>query len=1486
MPLWTGGSSSAPTSGFRRQRVIIVAGPVAVAWPVPTHSQEALAWAKWRSGVYWRQFDMDPIGEPSRDEARLLKRMGDAAPVAAAQPWRTVRQALGLFAWGTETQSGKGMAGVPRSPDVRDVRDVPSPMIAGQAGNSLPEVVEQQREVVLVELCAGTASVSLHALGGLQPLVGYMGSKRRWAAQLARMLTGGTVPDRVVLVDAGPWGDVWTVLRDQEQRRAVARMLREHATRDPVELWRQMVAEPPMADPTGVVQYLILQNGAPSSVPIWWSGERWEQEGRCWSKDRTKVWGAEVRKACFSALRIGKLIQIADRVDALDALPWARIEIRCDDVRNVDPVPGASVLFDPPYNNRTRYAALCPRADVLAVAVRWQTAGARVVVCESEPLPLEGWASVRLTDREYLTISATAEVVESEAKPDWWHRSCGIDDPTRAIGSKANASIDTTRIAADRPELLDQPFATVSATEEKGTNYSGKDHTGAGTDRTPARASDSLRLATGRRRLTWEECSLLQDFPVGHPFQGTKTAKYKCVGNAVPPTLARVLALAVRDALSNLRTEQGTDMGNQPPSVIPLVDGREAVGRGALSQDEQATIRECFALGETSAELATRFGVLERVIVHIVTEQPYNAPASRNIDEGPGRRSTVSGQHTTHWTPHPAEIEAALAKGETMLGIWWIWRCPACNGPGAGGLACPHCGGPTATAYGPKPVKVSAAPDGNSPEFPPYNAAEPAALHHTCHALGCATACKPEYLMCRPHWNMVPPGIKSNVWLTYRDGQCTGDAPILPEWHHAADCAIAYVALMERRPLPPRLERVVPAIRSDLPGGLIPADVPVLSLRLGEQPQPDITSALPIRHEATTIPVTRGRSGRMYYARRVTSQLQGGCDVELGQYTLLVGENASGKSTIVRSVELALGAGASDVKGKTWSKAPQALGALLPKRDGAYSSKVVLTTGDTAIADCDAVWQCKVVDGKAKTPAHILPASLGLDPLKVLPLQHLREELTNSPERARDYLLAIVCGGVSVADVEQRIPHQLHKRFWEASGVTERIMCRDAIAALQTAAEQSAKLHRKAKAEANGAAELVQTLGAGLGAPPTEEMVQHAQSNAQAALQRMIGLRETSARLQALQSQPLRAVELQTQIGQYSAAIQQAKAQVDTAPPLPDVSQAQRRMQRGAAILTVLELQANSGGDACSLCGSAVPSAVMQARVTASRPQIEGAIAQLRTELAQVDQQKEARAHNTRQIAQAQAHLDSLMRQLQAAPAAITVDPQHLAVLQADPNAIAIAEAQHQSAAATAVQLERQHSEWITVRRARENLATQEAARDEWLRVSEACDEAVKLLVESRILHWIQKVQRYLPEGDVFGIRFQDDAGRDVVEYGLVKPAANRPADPAFLNTVLSGAEEARVLCAMGCAIAEGQACAVIIPAERSWSPSMLGKVMRALAKAPCQIILTSTVMPKRPPKTWKIVQVGAVEADVADGTVVLPDNAVSALHTDVPEAK
>lgn len=260
----------------------------------------------------------------------------------------------------------------------------------------------------LVELCAGTAAVSLCAIAGhpVQPITGYMGGKRRWAPRIVSALGFDTFrrPGRVLLVDGGPWGEVWASV--QRDRRAVVRALGDLAVifgDDACAAWPILVAEPPAHDlAERVARYLVMQARSANCIPVWWDGERWtsptgarqRQNGRVATQQGSRrlgpayMSGAMLRqKSTSRAAKSRGLVKITTLAARVAALPdMSRVDVIHGDVRDVDPIPGAAMYIDPPYLHAPRYARLLPRADVLAIIDRWRAAGCRVVASEGEPL--------------------------------------------------------------------------------------------------------------------------------------------------------------------------------------------------------------------------------------------------------------------------------------------------------------------------------------------------------------------------------------------------------------------------------------------------------------------------------------------------------------------------------------------------------------------------------------------------------------------------------------------------------------------------------------------------------------------------------------------------------------------------------------------------------------------------------------------------------------------------------------------------------------------------------------------------------------------------------------------------------------------------------------------------------------------------------------------------------------------------------------------
>ncbi|HKB53910.1 MAG TPA: hypothetical protein VKD22_07915 [Ramlibacter sp.] len=230
-----------------------------------------------------------------------------------------------------------------------------------------------------VELCVGSAAVSLFMVDRQSPLVGFAGGNAGYAEQIAGMF-GERPPSKFVWVDAGPWGRTWLALRDD--RAAVVRALQSAAAMSAREARSWAVAERDSAAGADAAAAHLLV------IASTYGGF-----------ERGGFKGPHRRRPNVDGFIPSRLSLLA-RVRAL-RLP-ADLTIMHADAAMAPPCP-AAVYIDPPYLGTTKYLSALPREAVVQVARAWAQNGARVVVSEGSPvaeLVESGWTAQELGTRK------------------------------------------------------------------------------------------------------------------------------------------------------------------------------------------------------------------------------------------------------------------------------------------------------------------------------------------------------------------------------------------------------------------------------------------------------------------------------------------------------------------------------------------------------------------------------------------------------------------------------------------------------------------------------------------------------------------------------------------------------------------------------------------------------------------------------------------------------------------------------------------------------------------------------------------------------------------------------------------------------------------------------------------------------------------------------------------------------------------------------
>ncbi len=238
----------------------------------------------------------------------------------------------------------------------------------------------------LVELCCGSAALTLHLLGAKRQVVPYQGSKWKFRKDLTGLLErmGHTRMARVTLNDIGPWGRTWKSLSHPMGLAITKAKLEAYAERDPREVYTQLQGRP--LEGSAAAEHLFLQrlsfNGkAVGTVTVEGEGH-WKSPGF----NGTSAYGKE-GTGTFGAIKpmIPSLIKVLTQMQKLS---WPDTTVSQLDARQVHLPQGrlpVVAYIDPPYVGTTYYPnGGLDRAAVVELAIRWAEAGATVIVSERE----------------------------------------------------------------------------------------------------------------------------------------------------------------------------------------------------------------------------------------------------------------------------------------------------------------------------------------------------------------------------------------------------------------------------------------------------------------------------------------------------------------------------------------------------------------------------------------------------------------------------------------------------------------------------------------------------------------------------------------------------------------------------------------------------------------------------------------------------------------------------------------------------------------------------------------------------------------------------------------------------------------------------------------------------------------------------------------------------------------------------------------------
>ena len=547
------------------------------------------------------------------------------------------------------------------------------------------------------------------------------------------------------------------------------------------------------------------------------------------------------------------------------------------------------------------------------------------------------------------------------------------------------------------------------------------------------------------------------------------------------------------------------------------------------------------------------------------------------------------------------------------------------------------------------------------------------------------------------------------------------------------------------------------------------------------------------------------------YIKGVRGNVKKGCDVEIGEKTLVVGPNGSGKSTVVNTVELALTGRAGDIAGRV--DIAREVDVMSLAKDGAPMLEALTTFDDGMVA----AYRTSGSTAKAKKATGDKPPDRCHE--DVLPIRTMREALLGSPVTARKFLMGKIAT-TTYADVEALIPAALSDRFKQCMPVN--VPVADGLVA---AIEYASKAARDASSEAKTQREAAKLVSGGRGAPPSEAEVKAATAALKTARESLKAIESAASHAEDLEDAESELAAVEKYADEAAIKLSNARSALAAAKKPPELNPLLSH------VCFVMDESVLAGE--CLSCGGPAPTKAAADEVSAA--------------IADTVKAGEIYGRLGTAVAAAEGMATATLTQLDRAEKAVEALRSKVSI-DCDAAAIAMAEKAVTDAEQRAMDLKAARDAWASVQKAESAALEADRSSGEWKALKESMENAMALTLEKSLAAFVAKVQSHLPNTDQFDLKLRD-GDREVVSFGLVRDG--------FMHTALSGAEWARVMAAMSSACVPAGKYACVIPEERAFDPDTLKAVMEALSDCPHQVILTSPVKPKKVPAGWTVIARG-----------------------------